>query len=287
MIRSRVLVSAVVAVLTVLAFGLAIGHRLGAASTAQPVVRQSFVVTLDPDAPDFIIGPDYPEGDWFAAGFDDSSWAAATSYGVNHVSSGIPGSEAIWSTDQEEHERVLFRRHFAAVGGESAGLEIDCDNAYTVFVNGVLVGADDQWGSPEIYDLSAYIREGDNVLAIEGVDEGGTASLAFRLSMNSGRVFSDSNCRALPIVGAFENTAWKAIPVAGLSRSSRATIRWQRLEPLDTTGAPRLRGLRHIMDAVPILVRDGEVLVQLTSGGRNPQPIVEAGGYRLVVDTAE
>lgn len=286
MIRSRELVSAAVVALAVL--GLAVGHRLGAAGTARPVVRQTFVVTLDPDAPDFVIPVDVPEH-WTSAEYDDSGWEAATSRGIDHVASGIPGTEGIWERDCTEHRRVHFRRRFTATADASGSLTIDCDNEYRAFLNGVLIGADTSWSSPETYDVSSLFVEGDNLLAVEGIDRGCPGSLACRLSGSFGDIRTDATWKVGSGLVGLAGSAWKTIAVPGLSRRSHPSFQWTAIRSIPPSSDDRLQGLWRADHLDPVTyARDGEVLVQLRAaeidGGHH---LVTPGTYRLAVDLVE
>ena len=241
MLRSRVLFSATVGTLAVLALGLAVGHRVGSTGAARPVVRQTFVVTLDPEAPDFIAGSDR---EWVDLGFDDASWGRPESRGVDHVAGGIPRTEGIWPTIGESFGRFFFRRAFVADATAAATLTIDCDNAYLVYVNGAFVGSDNVWGSPESFDVGTLVNQGQNVVAVEGLNLGGVGSLACRIAGDFGSVVSDSSWRYLD-PGAEESatlagSAWARIEVPGLRRSSQLSACWIRSEGAAAYDAPEL-----------------------------------------------
>ncbi len=285
MLRSRVLVSAVVAALAVLALGLAVGHRLGAAGTARPVVRQSFVVMLDPGSPDFVAGG--VGANWRLMDFDDAAWAPAFVYG-----DGFGHEKRIWSSDNVQHDRVLFRRTFIATAADSGFIEVECDNAYRAYLNGHLL-ADQTQGSRVATSVADLLVDGENLLAVEGIDNGGTAYLAFTLIGSLGEIVSDAECRAYapeaedsrPLFG----TGWARVSIPGLSRRSAPLFSWQTVSNASTSQIPELSdSWRVVPMEIPVVARDCEVLLQLTSGLVDAQRhLIAAGNYRLTVDLVE
>lgn len=292
MIPPRLLVSVAVAALAVLALGLSVGQRLGAAGTARPVVRQTFVVTLDPDAPDFVVDG-LPAGPWTLSGFDETGWVAATDYGVDYVAQRIAGSHGVWTADSDLVDRVFFRRSFSAGASDDGSLTIDCDNEYRAFLNGVLIGSDDAWGSPEVYDLAGLFRDGENVLALEGLDRGGPGRLACRAVGSFGEIVSDASFKVTDQDpepdDRLNGSAWKVIPVPGLNRRAQASFAWNDVRALPQSEHPNLRGLWRAETILPVTyARDGEVLVQLRAATRDGgNDLVTAGAYRLTVDMVE
>lgn len=79
----------------------------------------------------------------------------------------------VWTDPPREH--VYFRK-LIDVGPNvaSAKLAITADNIYTVFVNGTEVGANDDWTSVEVYDISDRLKSGKNVIAVKATDPGGS-----------------------------------------------------------------------------------------------------------------
>lgn len=83
----------------------------------------------------------------------------------------------IWDTTPREH--VYFRKTIdAGPDVSSAKLAITADNIYTVWVNGQEVGDDADWTSVDVYDITAHIKQGPNVVAVRATDPGaGTGGL--------------------------------------------------------------------------------------------------------------
>jgi hypothetical protein len=49
---------------------------------------------------------------------------------------------------------------------------LTCDNEYVLTVNGSRIGADRDWETVEVFDLSRVLKEGKNVVRVEGVNAG-------------------------------------------------------------------------------------------------------------------
>lgn len=65
-----------------------------------------------------------------------------------------------------------------------APLQISCDDNYTLYVNGIEVGGNmgtgqDQWQAPKTFDILPYLREGENVIAIEALNVVSYAGLVY------------------------------------------------------------------------------------------------------------
>ena len=76
----------------------------------------------------------------------------------------------IWSPDPAASSRAWLRKTFDIPPGRKvtgARLKITADNAFDLYLNGLKIGAGDDWQKPGLFDLSASIRPGRNVLAVE------------------------------------------------------------------------------------------------------------------------
>jgi hypothetical protein len=77
-----------------------------------------------------------------------------------------PPFRAEWIWGPGEALDRAFRWTFAADAVLDARLWITCDNAFTLSVNGVPVGQGSDWYTPQVFDLTAHLRPGRNVLAV-------------------------------------------------------------------------------------------------------------------------
>lgn len=76
-------------------------------------------------------------------------------------------------------EKASFRKLFAVTEKpRHAKLVITCDNEYTAWLNGKKVGADKNWPTIEMLDLSRHLIVGENELLILGGNAGGTPNPA-------------------------------------------------------------------------------------------------------------
>ncbi|MBW3595694.1 MAG: c-type cytochrome [Planctomycetes bacterium] len=93
---------------------------------------------------------------------------------------GGPAPEWIWGPD--ENRDYVFRKTFKLPGRvRTALLVAACDNRMTVFVNGRRVASGDSWQQPVRIELQRQLKPGENVLVVEGANEGGPAGLAAKL----------------------------------------------------------------------------------------------------------
>jgi putative heme-binding domain-containing protein len=67
----------------------------------------------------------------------------------------------------------FFRRAFDVKGSvKDASLEITCDNHFTVWINGKLVGNGDTWQQMQRFDVAKTLIAGKNIIAVEGRNDG-------------------------------------------------------------------------------------------------------------------
>ncbi len=156
----------------------------------------------------------------------------------------------IWHpTDRGDDSEVYLRRGFvlpadAKVG--SARLRATADNSFTLYLNGELLGAGDDWGKAYDFDLAGMLRPGRNVLAALAANHGGPCG--FRLGMRmelegadpiwvvsddtwrshseeeqgwEGTSFDDAGWESAQVLGAYGSAPW------GTGGSSRGPLRSQ------------------------------------------------------------
>ena len=112
------------------------------------------------------------------------------------------------AASRAENETVYFRGEFdlETTPGFAAAV-ITCDNSYTLYVNGTRLGRDANWKSVETYDLTANLRPGRNVIAVEAAN--GPAASA----NPAGLIFSirtDSRSEET-VSGMVSSAAWRCI----------------------------------------------------------------------------
>lgn len=73
---------------------------------------------------------------------------------------------------------AYFRKKISLVDSPKKGwLRITADDRYSLYVNGALVGSDDQWQSLEEFDITPWLAQGDNVVAVHVTNYGGKGGL--------------------------------------------------------------------------------------------------------------
>lgn len=127
-----------------------------------------------------------PSPDWNMATFDNTTWENATEGMIeeDHIDDiklfkGLEGTQFIWAPFETEKppQMVYFTKkisfHEQPPPREA---KISAKEHYKFYVNGVLVGQDDpeegdEWETAETYDLSPYLKVGDNMLAVEVISK--------------------------------------------------------------------------------------------------------------------
>lgn len=93
----------------------------------------------------------------------------------------------IWYPDRDpaqvDQVARYFRRTFPLAHPEAGRLEITCDDEYELFVNGERVGGDATLETMEVFDVTAKLVDGENVVAVRAVNKqaGTPAGLVVRL----------------------------------------------------------------------------------------------------------
>ncbi|TAH38277.1 MAG: DUF1080 domain-containing protein [Planctomycetota bacterium] len=91
-----------------------------------------------------------------------------------------------WAQEQPrpEGERCFFRRSLALPAPpRRAVAHVACDNHFRLWVNGRPAGRGDSWLQATRLDLQAFLRAGDNLLALEARNDGAEAALLFFLEL--------------------------------------------------------------------------------------------------------
>ncbi len=178
---------------------------------------------------------------WEMGLLDQSDWQAAwIGFSTEPRDEALPlveGSQWIWIGGSEGHEKqgsVFFRRHFDLPEGakaESACLAITADNAWSLFVNGREIepqGEENKrWENLQEFDLTAHLKEGANLLAVDVFNKEGPggflATLEIRLEgIPVETIRTDRSWRALDKAApgwetpAFDDGAWPAAVEVGL-----------------------------------------------------------------------
>lgn len=142
----------------------------------------------------------YMDG-WNSLNFDDSTWFSPRVIGAPPVApwGNIPnmiGTNAqwIWYLDGTENLDRFFRKTFTINGPiTSAVVKITADDIYYLYVNGNFVGYNNLWRTPEIYDISKYLQQGKNVIAVKALDSAYSEGLLADIKISSTPTASSSD----------------------------------------------------------------------------------------------
>ena len=95
----------------------------------------------------------------------------------------------IWLGQPKDGQTVYFRHVFEVTGKLAAKngalLTASCDNQLTVFINGKQVGKSNEWNEPVRVDVTAELKTGKNIIAIEGKNDGGIAAMVAMLKLTT------------------------------------------------------------------------------------------------------
>jgi putative heme-binding domain-containing protein len=105
----------------------------------------------------------------------------------------------IWTEGQAgSDQRAWFVRDFELdAQPDAARLEVACDNAFEVQVNGARAFAGDEWTKPVAADVASLLRAGENRIVVAARNAGGPAGLMLALDwelgpLGAGRLVSDA-----------------------------------------------------------------------------------------------
>ncbi len=97
---------------------------------------------------------------------------------ISSLSAAEPG-QWIWSN--EASDRVYFKKAFDLTKEvKDATLIGSADNELTVFVNGKQVLTSKEWERPQQANIKSVLKQGTNLIAVDGGNHGGIAALTCR-----------------------------------------------------------------------------------------------------------
>ena len=132
----------------------------------------------------------------------------------------------LWDEQPGADEELFFRRRFTLPQAPGqATLRVACDNHCRVSINGERVAQGDDWAVPTTAEVAAKLRAGENVIAVQGSNDGGPAAMALRLEWQigdaRGELVSDGSWRCSDddpdgwdAVG-FDDGGWSPVKVLG------------------------------------------------------------------------
>ncbi|MFO1431212.1 MAG: putative Ig domain-containing protein [Candidatus Competibacteraceae bacterium] len=140
------------------------------------------------------------------------------------IISGIPTQEGVFDIGLKVQDSggnaappKTLRLTILGVSARQLTLIVSADNAYEVYLNGVLLGSGNNWMQAGSYN--AFIQPGKNVIAVKGIDLGGVAGLILDArwqGASSGKVVSDRTWKVAKTATAdwqqvnFDDSSWVA-----------------------------------------------------------------------------
>jgi hypothetical protein len=108
-----------------------------------------------------------------------------------------PPADWIWASHTSDIQTVLVRKSFTLKKKpQTAYLYVTADNLFTAWINGHLVGStpissnDLIWTNNQRFSVSGFLRSGINVIAIQGVNQGGAAGMIAMLKVNGNQILT-------------------------------------------------------------------------------------------------
>jgi len=93
-----------------------------------------------------------------------------------------PIAKWIWSKASPDGHKLNLRKSFDLSGDiKAARLYATCDNSMKLLLNGKAVKSTDNWQSPIELNVTKSLKQGKNVVAVAGENEGGVAALVLKL----------------------------------------------------------------------------------------------------------
>jgi putative heme-binding domain-containing protein len=91
----------------------------------------------------------------------------------------VSAQDWIWSGGKAGEEDVRYFRKSFRLGDvpEKAVLTLACDNKATIYLDGKIVGENDDWSKPTVLDLAKALKAGEHLLAVRAENHGGAAGL--------------------------------------------------------------------------------------------------------------
>lgn len=128
----------------------------------------------------------------------------------------------IWSKNNNEG---YFRKQFNLEAlPDKAYVRIFVDTGYELFINGRLAAAVDEWCNTRDYEISAFLKEGTNLIAVHGINHAGHRAFALELAADGETlVVTDETWKVEEhekwgwILDNYDDSLWDAAQVRDMS----------------------------------------------------------------------
>jgi putative heme-binding domain-containing protein len=133
-----------------------------------------------------VIAADATEGKWFT-----QSPEISPAEGRGEPDSPAPafdwsvGPQPLWIWGADPGKKYVARTTIVG-GAKSARLVATCDNQMELFLNGASVVKSDNWQQPVEVDIQKFLKDGENILAVNIANEGAVAALVLKLALTDG-----------------------------------------------------------------------------------------------------
>ena len=146
---------------------LMVGSRTYQSATVAPSVKQEEYIFEGPIAKR-MTAEQFIDSVWGITGTTPGKIDAKVNRGSGGQQLSIPG-KWIWSApgNRPAGEKVTFKKVLNLSAKTVGGIIITCDNEYELVVNGKKVGGDANWETVEQFDLSGYLKQGDNEFVVK------------------------------------------------------------------------------------------------------------------------
>lgn len=136
----------------------------------------------------------------------------------------------IWGKNNDE---CFFRQKvWLSERPKAAFARIFADTGYELYINGRFVASVDEWCNTRDYGVRIYLYEGENTIAVHGINHGGHRAMAFELVADGESVLvSDESWLVCPkvkwgwILPEYDDSTWENAAI--LDTSAAGGIQWE------------------------------------------------------------
>jgi hypothetical protein len=150
-----------------------VGSRTYQSATVAPSEKQDEFVFEGPVAKR-MTAEQFIDAVWEITGTAPGKIDAKVARGSGGLEVSVPG-KWIWSASgsRPAGEKVLFKKSLTLPAKAVGRIIITCDNEYELIVNGNKVGGDANWETVEQFDLSGFLKQGENDFEVKARNLGG------------------------------------------------------------------------------------------------------------------